>query len=58
MTTRYAATGNLIRARWRKAVPPDLDIVCLWALFGLSFSLLMAALGFGPELADILAKAG
>ena len=58
MITRYTSTANLIRAGWRKAVPPDLEIVCLWALFGLGVSLLMVASGFGEELADILAKAG
>jgi hypothetical protein len=38
-------------------IPPDLAIVCLWAMFGLSFSAAALVLGFA-DFGELLTLAG
>lgn len=39
-------------------IPADFGVVCLWSFLGLDLAVLMIALGFGAEIAEVLSIAG
>jgi hypothetical protein len=41
-----------------RIVPVDLEVVCLWSVFGLMLTALFVAFGFGGDIAQALTLAG
>jgi len=62
MTTMAQYPPDLERAyrilRHDKAIPADVQVLCLWSAFGLALTGLFFAIGFGAEIGLALMMAG
>ena len=57
----FRQTSMISRSADREVMTPtssDLAVVCVWALLGLNLTACVFALGYGAEIAQILALAG
>jgi hypothetical protein len=58
MNALETATACSKDAVEERAIPVDLEIVCLWSVFGLTLTGLFVALGFGVDIQQALLLAG